>query len=109
MEPVRHKPLRQSMDSIQQSRLVTKVNEGQIARDFCKHPGFSVYKAEVEKKILDTRNLWLAAPSAELAEQMRHEAKGLAQAFEILKAMMVQGDIAQAHLNRNAQESERQD
>lgn len=82
----------------QQLRLAQDVNNGNIIRSFCQHPGFKLYKAELDAILEDKKNAWLKG-SEEDARLERIRAQGVQRAVEVLKQFMVLGDNAARMLN----------
>lgn len=85
----------------QQLRLAQDVNNGNIIRSFCQHPGFKLYKAELDAILEDKKNAWLKGTDED-AKKERIIAQGVQRAIEILKQFMVLGDNAARMLNDNA-------
>lgn len=82
-------------------RLSLDVNNGHIIRAFCQHPGFKLYKAELDAILEDKKNAWLKG-TEEVAREERIRAQGVQRAVEVLKQFMVLGDNAARMLNENA-------
>lgn len=85
-------------------RLKVTVDEGDMIRSFCKHPGFALYKKAIEDKLADSKNKWLTG-SKEDAEVARYRAQGLMEAFNELKKFILSGDNARQILVKEAQAS----
>jgi len=83
------------------NRLSQDVNNGHIIRAFCQHPGFKLYKAELDAILEDKKNAWLKGDDEE-ARKERIRAQGVQRAVEVLKQFMVLGDNASRMLNENA-------
>lgn len=88
----------------QKERLRVAVDEGDMIRSFCKHPGFELYRKAIEAKILDSKNKWLIG-SDEDARVARYKAQGIMEAMNELKKFMLTGDNARQILVKEAQSS----
>lgn len=86
----------------QQLRLQQDVTNGHIIRAFCQHPGFKLYKAELDGILEDKKNAWLKG-NDEDARIERIRAQGVQKAVDVLKQFMLLGDNAARMLNENAQ------
>lgn len=82
----------------QVSRLAQTVNQGQIIRAWCQHPGFALYKQALQDIIADKKNTWLQG-TEESAKEARIRAQGVNEAFLLLTKFMTQGDAAAKVLN----------
>jgi len=80
------------------TRLSQDVNNGHIIRAFCQHPGFKLYKAELDAILEDKKNAWLKG-NDEDARIERIRAQGVQKAVDILKQFMLLGDNAARMLN----------
>lgn len=87
----------------QKIRLAQDVNNGNIIRSFCQHPGFKLYKAELDIILEDKKNAWLKG-TEEDARLERIRAQGVQKAVDILKQFMLLGDNASRMLNTDAAE-----
>ena len=67
------------------------LHEANVIREFVRHPGFTIFKREVEKKIADSRNEWLKVDK-EKAEEIRLQAKSWGEVFDLLKRLIIKGD-----------------
>lgn len=83
-------------------RLTKDVNTGHIIRQFCQHPGFKLYKAELDAILEDKKNLWLKG-SDDDAKLERLRAQGVQKAVDVLKQFILLGDNAARLLNDNVQ------
>ena len=63
----------------QKNKLLDKVEKASYIRDFCRHPGFKVYKKALEDLINDDKNTWLRGTEEE-ARLARFEARGIQRA-----------------------------
>ncbi len=88
----------------QLSKLNLNVQEGQIIRAWCQHPGFPIYKRKIEEILMDKKNAWLKG-SDEDARLERIRAQGLQRAFDILTQFLMLGDNAAKLLNDAAVET----
>jgi hypothetical protein len=82
-------------------RLQSVATEGDTIRDFCRHPGFALYKKELEVIISDNKNTWLQG-NDEDAKTARYEARGVQKALSVLKKFILSGDNAKQVLYENA-------
>lgn len=85
------------------NRLAQDVNNGNIIRAFCQHPGFKLYKAALDAVLEDKKNAWLKG-SDEDARVERIRAQGVQRAVDILKQFILTGENAARVLNENASE-----
>ena len=83
------------------NRLSQDVNNGHIIRAFCQHPGFKLYKAELDAILEDKKNAWLKG-NDEDARVERIRAQGVQKAVDVLKQFILLGDNAARMLNENA-------
>jgi hypothetical protein len=82
----------------QLARLANDVNNGHIIRSFCQHPGFKLYKAELDLILEDKKNIWLRG-SDEDAKTERIRAQGVQKAVDILKQFILIGDRSAQIIN----------
>jgi hypothetical protein len=75
--------------------------EGDIIRSFCLHPGYKLYRDEIQKIIADSKNTWLTG-TEEQAREARLEARGVQKALSLLTKFVVLGDQAKKILANNA-------
>lgn len=82
------------------ARLNGNVQDGQIIRAFCQHPGFSKYKVALEDLIADKKNAWLKGTDEE-ARVERIRAQGVQMAIDVLKQFILLGENASRMLNND--------
>lgn len=75
--------------------------DGDTIREFCKHPGFKIYKQELEAIINDNKNSWLKG-NDEDARVARYEARGVQKSLDVLKKFIFCGDNAKQVLLEDA-------
>lgn len=73
--------------------LAKTAEEGEAIRQFCRTPGFKIYKEKLESIIEDRKNVWLRGTEEE-AKQARFEARGVQRALDELKKYLIAGDYA---------------
>lgn len=86
------------LNADQVAKLNVNVQEGQIIRSWCQHPGYAIYKKKLEEVLADKKNTWLKG-SDEDAKQERIRAQGVQKAFDILTQFLMLGDNAARILN----------
>lgn len=89
----------------QKNKLLDRAEEATWIREFCRHPGFKLYKTALEDIISDKKNTWLKG-SEEDAKMARFEARGVQRALDELKKFIVNGDHARQILDSLAKEGE---
>lgn len=79
------------------ARLAQRAERGSVIRQFAQHPGFKIYKDELDAIVSDKKNKWLQG-SDEEAKIFRYQAQGVDMALGILKRMILDGDLAASQL-----------
>jgi len=92
----------------EKTNLIHKEHEAGVMREFCRHPGFQLLKAELETRIADARHSWLKAPTPADAEAIRLRASAYEEVYSFLKSKILAGDVATQRLagERNAEPSQ---
>lgn len=80
------------------ARLAQRAERGSVIRSFAQHPGFKIYKEELDAIVSDKKNKWLQG-SDEDAKIFRYQAQGVDMALGILKRMILDGDLAANQLH----------
>lgn len=85
------------MDQEGKGSLERDAKIGSEVRDLCKHPGYEHLKAELNKKLEIIQKKWFDA-SPEEGEKMKYQAKAYNDIFDVLKTLMIKGDLARKKL-----------
>lgn len=85
------------------SRLSQDVNNGQIIRAFCQHPGFKLYHDALQTIIEDKKQSWLKGTDED-AKLERLRAQGVQKALDILKQFILLGQNSARILNNDVPE-----
>jgi hypothetical protein len=84
----------------QLARLSADVNNGQIIRGFCQHPGFKLYQEALMAIIEDKKQAWLKG-NDEDAKLERLRAQGVQKGLDILKQFILLGQNSARILNND--------
>jgi len=82
------------------ARLSQDVNNSQIIRSFCQHPGFKLYKSALDAILEDKKNAWLKGDDEE-ARKERIRAQGVQKAVDVLKQFILLGENSARILNND--------
>lgn len=88
-----------------EDQLSKKINDAALVRDLFQHPGMEVMRRKVEKETGRANSQWLLAETDDEAKRIRDNAKGYEQFFRFAKEVILQGDVARQHLERQASEA----
>lgn len=89
----------------QLTRLSHDVNNGQIIRAFCQHPGFKLYQQALQEIIDDKKQAWLRGDDDNVAKLERLRAQGVQKALDILKQFILLGQNSARILNNDVPET----
>lgn len=87
------------------NHLLSDVQNGNLIRGFCQHPGFKLYQQALELVLADKKNTWLKG-SDEEAKLERIRAQGVQKALDVLKQFLLTGSNAARILKENEQPAE---
>lgn len=79
------------------SRLSHRAELGSVIRSFAQHPGFKIYKEDLEAIVADKKNKWLQGTDEE-AKIWRYQAQGVEMALGVIKRYVLEGDLAATQL-----------
>jgi len=82
------------------AHLSQDVNNGQIIRGFCQHPGFKLYKEALDLIIADKKQAWLKGTDED-AKTERIRAQGVQKALDVLKQFILLGENSARILNND--------
>ena len=77
--------------------LRAKSQEAGIIREFCQHPGFQIWRKELEAKMSDLKGKWFTSNEQD-GEKLKLRAQVYSEMLDILKAKMLVGDAASKRL-----------
>ena len=86
------------------ARLAQRAERGSTIRSFAQHPGFKIYKDELDAIVTDKKNKWLQGTDEE-AKIFRYQCQGVEMALGLLKRMILDGDLAATQLHEAVENS----
>ena len=86
-------------------RLQATVQEGEIIKDFCRHPGFKILERFIESKISDDRKEWLRASSKDEAELVRIKCSVWVNLLDEVKKFILSGNNAKRLIEEHNQDN----
>ncbi len=89
-------------------RLSLNAQEAAQLRDWCKQPGYLIFKRLVDEKILDKKQHWLRAKSAEEAETIRLQTQPWQEVYDLISKRITEGDASALLLRKQTQDSEQE-
>lgn len=92
----------EELQDAKNARLAHRAERGSTIRSFAQHPGFKIYKEELDAIVSDKKNRWLQGTDEE-AKIFRYQAQGVEMALGIIKRMILDGDLAATQLHELAE------
>lgn len=93
----------EGLTDAQIGRLSQDVNNMQLIRQFCQHPGFGLYRKALEEIIEDKKQTWLRGSEQEAKEE-RIRAQGIQKSLDVLKQFILLGENSARILNNDVPE-----
>lgn len=91
---------------INKEQLEQKISEGEVLKSWCQHPGYKIWKRELDAKINDLKNEWLKADD-ETGKKIKLRAQVYMEVLDVIKKKILEGEHALTMLqNLGSEESE---
>jgi hypothetical protein len=87
------------------SNLSHKVNQAAVLKEFCQHPGFIIWKNELDKKMQDLKNEWLRVDASQ-GERIKIRAQVYNEMLDVIKSKILEGHNASISLRNNPEVSQ---
>jgi hypothetical protein len=92
-------------EKLREERMLATVREGDVMRDFAKHPGFKILERFVQSKVTDGKNEWLKAKTPEESWAMLLQNKPWQEIYDFIFHKIAKGDATSMTLRSQKQDS----
>lgn len=93
-------------DRLREERMLGVVREGDVMRDFARHPGFKVLSNYIQSKVSDGRNEWLKAKTPDEAWALKLKHEPWQEIYDFIFHKIAKGDATAFTIRSQKQDSQ---